>query len=46
MTTIPTNPDAQLRRKPTATALTEAGFQTSEQNPRNVGVSRRRPKIS
>jgi hypothetical protein len=30
MTTIPSDPDALLRRKPTATALTEAGFQTSD----------------
>jgi hypothetical protein len=29
MTIIPSDPDALLRRKPTAAALTEAGFQTS-----------------
>jgi hypothetical protein len=29
MTTIPSDPDALLRRDPTATALTEAGYQTS-----------------
>jgi hypothetical protein len=29
MTTVPDNPDALLRRQPTAAALTAAGFQTS-----------------
>jgi hypothetical protein len=29
MTTIPSDPDALLRRGPTAVALTEAGYQTS-----------------